>query len=88
MIHVMVKTEKMGMRKAWYLGAVVRSVVFNTGVIDRTFGIVVYKNNDDGSFWEVEIERLHLDTTFRNDTSVVPENSLRDINLKLKESKK
>lgn len=84
MLHVLVKTDDMGMRKAWYIGSVVRSI----SIIDHTFAIVVFKNNDNYTFREVGIERVHLDTSYRNETLPVPENSLREINLKLKGSKK
>lgn len=89
MLHVLVKTKDMGKRKAWYVGAVVCGSLFNIETRQNmpvTYAIVVFKNNSDKRFYQVEIEDVFLDTSFKAESDPVVD-SLRTINLKLRKRK-
>lgn len=76
MLHVMVRTDSMGKRKAWYLD----TVCFR----NEALCVVVFKNNnEDKNFSLIPIEKVSLDISFKHEASPVIE-SLRTINLELK----
>lgn len=76
MLHVNVKTNNMGVRKAWYIEAIPSP--------GKTRAVVVFKNNDNRVFREVFLEDISLDTSFKPEVSTVEDNSLRSVNLRLK----
>jgi hypothetical protein len=79
MLHVLVKTESLGLRKAWYIDAV--------RCEGRTLALVVFKNNDNDKFFtEVPVSTVCLDTSFRNEAMPVVD-SVRSINAKLRSAK-
>lgn len=68
MLHVLIKTDKMGMRKAWFICP-------TENPYGEPAGVIVYKNNNkDRPFEIVAMDRIHLDIEFRCDVDpVVPD---------------
>jgi hypothetical protein len=74
MLNVLVNTQGMGKRKAWFIAAV-----------DSVYALVVFKNNDpEKNFQRVLISSISLDTISRVETEPVKANTLREVNQTLK----
>lgn len=76
MIHVKIKDpENNTTRKGWFIAPVT-----------ETYMLVVFKNDPEKRFCLINRERIHLDVFMPNKTvPVPPDNSLSEINKKLKE---
>lgn len=88
MLHVLIKTKDMGMRKAWFICP-------TETAYGEPAAVIVYKNNNkEKPFEVVAMDRVHLDIEFRAEAEPVRENTvidnvrtLRDVNRALRKKR-